>query len=145
MVGPSRADAWTQYFRKTHPGTPIVQVESYIEKDSTADQGNARYEPYIPETFRAKLIGALKGVHEELLTPPEKILDNPNALARWKPPVRRVIDWVAVAEARGGKVGSIVGGALVPQQTGQDDEESEPQFLTVGLIGFLRIRTVSFC
>lgn len=42
------------------------------------------------------LIDAMKQCHDELLTPPEAIKDDPKKLAAWTPRVRRDVDWNVV-------------------------------------------------
>jgi hypothetical protein len=76
-----------------------------------------------------------------MLQPPEKTKRNETWLKNWKPRVKRHVDWEAVLEARGTKVGSVVGGAAVPRPKDESEdiqgqhEDHEPEFLTIGLIG----------
>ncbi|TFY59844.1 hypothetical protein EVJ58_g5518, partial [Rhodofomes roseus] len=160
IVGPARADAWAAYLRAKYPGTRVVQVESYAELDSAPPpaQGKKKtLEARLPFPFRRTLVGALKDAHEELLTPPEYVRGDPAKLERWKPRVRREVDWTAVLEAEGERVGSVVGGAAAPRPAthpheGSVDQEGPPpadegdeeradgdaaetEFLTIGLIG----------
>ncbi|KAI0094359.1 hypothetical protein BDY19DRAFT_1079853 [Irpex rosettiformis] len=150
ISGYERADAWKRYLQVQYPHVRVVQVESYVEKPGTV---NAKliYEPYLPSTFRQTLVDALRDTHKELLEPPERIRDIPEKVKTWKPPVKRDVDWSAVLSARGGQVGTAVGGATAPKpQTSQakdtendiaynedniEDGDEEPEFLTVGLIG----------
>src|SRR5688572_6315837 len=44
ITGPARVAAWIKHLRAKHPSLPIVQVESYIEKVSTDQQGRKLYE-----------------------------------------------------------------------------------------------------
>ncbi|KAI0931779.1 hypothetical protein AcW2_000590 [Taiwanofungus camphoratus] len=140
ISGPVRAEAWTKYLLTRYPGIRVVQVESYTEKDGKI--GRKAFEPYLPSTFRQMFVNALQEAHSELLEPPERVREDPEKLKKWKPPVKRV-DWNLVLQAQGGQVGQVVGGAIVPRSPvvgdedegpGNDDEE-EPDFLTVGLIG----------
>ncbi|KAF8216064.1 hypothetical protein K438DRAFT_1560283 [Mycena galopus ATCC 62051] len=132
ISGPERADAWTRYFAALYPGLKIVQVESYIEKETTSvHQGRKQRDPHIPESFRRRLVEAIKEEHAAMLEPPEKVKANPVWLEKWKPRTKRDIDWERVMAAAGGKVGTIVGGAAAPHE----DDEEEPKFLTIGLIG----------
>lgn len=36
ISGPARADAWSRYLTAHYPGLKVVQVESYIEKETTS-------------------------------------------------------------------------------------------------------------
>jgi hypothetical protein len=144
ISGPTRAASWIRYFNAHHPNLHVVQVEAYTEKTASAQhQGRAMYEPHLPESFRERLVQAIKEVHSEMMEPPERIKGNEEKMKRWKPTVKQDIDWEGVIKAGGGKVGSIVGGATAPKPRSVDGEgegneaESgqEPEFLTIGLIG----------
>ncbi|KAF8973507.1 hypothetical protein BDZ97DRAFT_1911995 [Flammula alnicola] len=135
-----------QVYPRPAPKVRIVQVESYIEKESRMEhQGRKQYEPSIPEHFRAMLVQVIKEVHAEMLEPPEKVKNNPNWLKNWIPQVKRDIDWEGVMQAKGSKVGLAVGGATVPKPLDDDsgqpdlpenpDHRQEPSYLTIGLIG----------
>ena len=172
VVGPVRADAWAAYLREKYPGVRVVQVESYAELDDAPEpaQGKKKiHEAHLPSAFRHALVETLKDAHAELLEPPEYVRCDAEKLARWRPRVRREVDWTAVLEAEGERVGSIVGGATAPHPStsahtddarqiedldaaGSDDMRcdgkgiglaEEPEFLTIGLIGLLfhRLRT----
>ncbi|KAJ7161420.1 hypothetical protein C8R43DRAFT_1176109, partial [Mycena crocata] len=134
ISGPARADAWTRYFNTLYPNIRVVQVESYVEKEATSlHQGRKQHEPHLPESFRHRLVEAIREEHAEMLDPPEKVKANPARLASWKPPVKRDIDWERVMAADGANVGTLVGGPAVPRE--DDSAEEEPKFLTIGLIG----------
>ncbi|KAG1885485.1 P-loop containing nucleoside triphosphate hydrolase protein [Suillus subluteus] len=152
IAGPERAEAWTAYLQKRHPGLPIVQVEAYQQK--VGEQGRPVYESHLPLPFRERLVNAMRQVHEEMLIPPERVRSDEAKLKRWNPPVKREIDWNGLLHAHGKKVGSVVGGAAMPKGKGKEDtaddaqepeqegsdnegqlEWQEPEFLTVGLIG----------
>jgi hypothetical protein len=156
IAGPERAEAWTAYLQKWHPGLPIVRVEAYQQK--LGEQGRPVYESHLPLPFRERLVNAMRQVHEEMLIPPERVRSDEAKLNRWNPPVKREIDWDGVLHAHGKKVGSVVGGAAMPKGKGKEDntddaqeleqqtsdkdsdedgqsEWQEPDFLTVGLIG----------
>ena len=144
ISGPARVESWIKYIHSKQPGVRIVQVESYVERESREErQGRVQYEPSIPEHFRAKLIQVIKEVHAELLEPPEKVKNNPNWLKNWVPPVKKDINWENVLKAKGSKVGLAVGGATAPKpHSGSDLDTSEnpelrpePSYLTIGLIG----------
>ncbi|CAA7265899.1 unnamed protein product [Cyclocybe aegerita] len=143
ITGTARVDAWIKYIHDNYPNLRVVQVESYTEKEASSEQqGRALYEPFIPEHFRSKLVQVIKEVHEELLEPPERVKSHPDRLKNWIPPVKRVIDWDGVLQAKGSKVGLTVGGAAVPrpqspegEQSEDTDHRQEPSYLTVGLIG----------
>ncbi|KAI0689879.1 hypothetical protein BC835DRAFT_1282044 [Cytidiella melzeri] len=148
IAGSERAEAWARYLRAKHPLARVVQVEAYAEKQGTVN-GKHVYEPHLPSAFRQTLVGALKETHAELLEPPERIRDIPEKVKVWKPPVKREVDWDVVLNARGGKVGSVVGGAAIPRPKPKPDDAEdnrvdkqeaaedveEPEYLTVGLIG----------
>ncbi|KAJ7597491.1 hypothetical protein C8J56DRAFT_773806 [Mycena floridula] len=135
IAGPERAAAWTDYFAKHYPKLRVIQVEAYVQKEATSvHQGRAHYEPHLPDSFRAKLVKAIKEIHQELLEPPEKVKANPVALQKWTCSVKQDINWDGVATAHGGKVGSMVGGPVAPQDD-QENHGEQPQFLTVGVIG----------
>ncbi|EIW87030.1 P-loop containing nucleoside triphosphate hydrolase protein [Coniophora puteana RWD-64-598 SS2] len=139
IAGPVCVAAWISYLESQHPGVRIIQVESYTEQ-ATA-QGHAISRAHIPFPFREHLIHALREAHNELLEPPERVRADPSKKSRWRPSVKRSVDWEAVLRASGDKVGLTVGGATAPQPTdgeGNNDggeTPSEPEFLTIGLIG----------
>ncbi|KAJ7808246.1 hypothetical protein B0H14DRAFT_2870704 [Mycena olivaceomarginata] len=132
IAGPARTDAWTRYFKTLYPDLRIVQVESYIERETTAlHQGRRQHDPHIPESFRRRLVETIKEEHAAMLEPPEKVKSNPARLEKWRPRAKRDIDWERVMAAEGDKVGTVVGGPAAPHE----DDEEEPKFLTIGLIG----------
>jgi hypothetical protein len=70
-----------------------------------------------------------------MLVPPDGIRDNPAKLQKWKPVVKRCIDWESLYKAEGiHAVGDTISSSEPvddePQQTDQ-----EPELLTIGLIG----------
>ncbi|KAJ7103475.1 hypothetical protein B0H15DRAFT_936078 [Mycena belliarum] len=133
ISGPERAGEWTRYFNQLYPTLRIVQVESYIEKEaSSVHQGRKQHEPHIPESFRHRLLEAIRQEHAEMLEPPERVKANPARLESWQPPVKRDIDWERVMTADSEKTGTVVGGPTAPRE---DDTDEEPKFLTIGLIG----------
>lgn len=110
ISGPTRAASWTRYFNEHYPDLRVVQVESYTEKTaSDRHQGRIKYEPHIPESFRGRLVQAIKEVHSEIVEPPEKIKGDEEKMKKWRPKVKTHIDWEGVLNAAGGKVGSAVG------------------------------------
>ncbi len=144
ITGPTRVAAWMQYLKARYPNLPIIQVESYAEKEASGvHQGRKQFEPNLPETFRRRLVEAIREVHGEMLRPPEKVVNNPEWLKRWVPPVKQEIDWDTVLNASGSQVGATVGGAAVPKPKSTEkevelegsDEDKEPEVLTIGLIG----------
>ncbi|KAJ6621206.1 hypothetical protein B0H10DRAFT_2019215 [Mycena sp. CBHHK59/15] len=136
ISGPIRADAWTRYFNIHYPGLRVVQVESYVEKEArSGHQGRKQYEPHLPESFRHRLVEAIKQQHAEMLQPPEKVKANPAWLERWKPSIKRDVNWEQVLNACGGQVGTAVGGAAAPRAGEDESADEEPKFLTIGLIG----------
>ena len=143
ISGPARAEAWTDYFRKRYPHLRVVQVESYVGKASDNVQGRKLYEPHLPVTFREKLVEEVKAVHAEMLQPPDKIKANPKWLQQWKPSVKQDVDWVGALNARGSEVGTVVSETVRSTEMGENNTPSisvqEPEFLTIGLIGRIRI------
>ncbi|KAI0720002.1 hypothetical protein C8T65DRAFT_23388 [Cerioporus squamosus] len=149
IAGPDRAAAWTKYLHTRYPGVRVVQVESYTEKHPDGEASSRRmYEPHLPSAFRQTLVDALRETHAELLEPPPAVRDNPDRLANWKPRIKSEVDWDAVLKAHGGQVGHAVGGAAAPKaskpeeadapaegRSEEDDDDSEPELLTIGLIG----------
>jgi hypothetical protein len=137
ISGPVRTAAWIAYFNQHHPSIPVVPVEAYAEREqSVLHQGRTMYEPHIPQSFRQRLVDTIRQVHQELLQPPEKVRNNHESLAKWKPRgIRLDVDWDAVSSAHNSKAGSIVGGASAPRPEDDDDGGEEPRFLTIGLIG----------
>ncbi|GJE85788.1 P-loop containing nucleoside triphosphate hydrolase protein [Phanerochaete sordida] len=154
VAGAPRADAWAAHLRARFPHLRVVQVEAYAVQPGAGAGGRRAFAPHLPSAFRAMLVDALREAHAELLEPPERLRDAPEKLAAWRPPVRRDVDWDAVLHARGDKVGTAVGGVAVPHAAGkapaepsapgaevpqdegaEGEDEAEPEFLTVGLIG----------
>ena len=155
ITGPERANEWSGYLKKQHPDVRVVQVESYVPKelgpnDDGTSKRSQRFEPCLPQTFRERLVQALREVHQELLQPPESVRENEVKMKHWKPTVKADVDWAAVLGARGDKVGQAVGGSVVARPgafeavTEDDDltdekqeatEVAGPNFLTIGLIG----------
>jgi len=155
ISGPDRANAWSEYLKKQYPGVRVVQVEAYVPKElgpneeGTSKRGR-RFESHLPQTFREKLVQALREAHQELLQPPESIRGHEDRVKHWKSTVKADVDWAAVLSARGDKVGQAIGGPTAPRPSalegGAEDRESpedgqeaaeavESNFLTVGLIG----------
>ncbi|KAM6498736.1 GTPase [Amanita muscaria] len=125
---------WIDYLHTRYPGTHIVQVESYMEKKNTANQGHSRFEPHIRTELRNKLVEAVRAAHTELLEPPPDVRSNPSRLATWKPPVKRDINWESVKTTTGRNE------RLEDDHTHEnseqiDEERDELQYLTIGLIG----------
>jgi hypothetical protein len=92
-----------------------------------------RSEPHIPQTFKERLVAAMKEAHHELLQPPERIKDDPEKMSNWRPRVKVDVDWDVILHsgpatlAKPAMKGSDV--------TATDSHEVESDFLTVGLIG----------
>lgn len=146
IAGAARADAWTSYLQHRFPHLRVVQVEAYAEKpvDDNVVRTKKTYEPHMPSVFRQTLVDALKEAHAELLKAPER-----SSSKAAKSRVKRVVNWDDVLRAHGGKVGAVVGGATAPRHSNAEedpqhentadpdgsDNEGEPEYLTVGLIG----------
>ncbi|KAK4057880.1 hypothetical protein OIO90_001099 [Microbotryomycetes sp. JL221] len=96
------ADSWRRYFEHQEgpDGAEVVMMESYreIERRDETQGTHARYEPGAPAQARIELVDALRRAHEKLLTPPKVVAGYPDRLARWKPRVRREIDWESVED-----------------------------------------------
>jgi hypothetical protein len=146
IVGLERASSWERYFLAHFPGVKVVMVEAYAVKTSrTGEMTTARktkYEPFMPATFKERLVSVLKEAHEELLQPPEHIRVDPKKLKDWIPRVKRVVDWDAVltasphAQAHAAHP-ELRHNIISPENDGSSDSGDvvEPEFLTVGLIG----------
>lgn len=133
IAGPARAEAWTRHLAARFPAKRIVHVEAYGAKAQSAlHQGRARFEPRLPQTFRARLVEAIKELHAEIVTPPEAIRGDPEKVAKWRAPSKREIDWERVASAGGGHAVAPKPGDLDPTDP---ENDVEPEFLTIGLIG----------
>ncbi|KAJ3539165.1 hypothetical protein NM688_g6405 [Phlebia brevispora] len=152
IAGPFRTEAWMRYLKNGYPGTPVVPVESYLEKKTGEGTGQRKaYEPFIPSTFRQNLVNTLRDSHASLLEPPERVKAIPDKLKAWKPPVKKEINWNLVVTAHGGQTGAVVQNPVLPHkdhsqplahpsdQCSNDAEEeideTDPDFLTIGLIG----------
>lgn len=159
ISGPARVSAWTSYLETRYPGTPIVPVEAYVPIATGTDaQGRVKYTPQMAGTFRERLVRTLKEVHAKMLQPPEWV-DTEEKLRRWRPKVRKNIDWERVMNAKGTLVGKVVGGPTEPsgnahqepiELDGVSDAEGalksseEPGFLTIGLIGrYVRLQLLN--
>lgn len=120
-------------------------VESYIPKATVADfdngevtlakGGRRRYEPHIPHTFKERLVDALKNAHKELLEPPERVRQDPEKLRRWRPRVKREVDWDALLTA--GASSHVHVSRTTKDAPQGSEEDEEPEYLTVGLLGNL--------
>ncbi|BGO90879.1 hypothetical protein NBRC10512_002371 [Rhodotorula toruloides] len=128
------SEAWRRYFEEdagaqgegdghAEGGAKIevVLMESYKEEERGEDtQGtHARLLPAAPPPARHALLSALRRAHESLLTPPPIVAENPERLARWKPKVRKEVDWEGVEE-EGGETGVRAG-----KKDGKEVEASE--------------------
>jgi hypothetical protein len=142
ITSPAHVSEWTKYFKDNYPDLRVVQVESYIEKETTTvHQGRKKYEPHLPNTYRRRLVEAIKEVHADMLQPPEKVSKNPDLLKNWIPPVKRQIDWLSVLNA-GDEVETVAEDMEIPDpgsgNEGADEDsvsKKEPELLTVGMIG----------
>ena len=75
-------------------------------------------------------VEAVKEVHAEMLKPREKVLESEQKLAKWRPPVKRNVNWERLLRSSE-EPGTALDGAPAPDICG----EEEPKFLTLGLIG----------
>ncbi|THH28938.1 hypothetical protein EUX98_g5260 [Antrodiella citrinella] len=136
IIGPTRADEWTRSLQAKYPGMPVVRVEAYAEADQTTDQGKGKthaHQPHIPLQFKESLVQALRDMHAELLEPPQR--PEGSIFLQRRSVVRKSVSWDAVLHAQGEQVGTVVGGASASSLHGAEGTESEPEYLTVGLIG----------
>lgn len=135
IAGPQRIAAWKTLLMQQHPGIPIVETESYVEKTYSEDkQGRPMYEPTMPTRFKERLVATLQQVHATMLDPPQHIKGDPARLKNWKPTVKKDINWSHLLNAKGSQVGQVVEGATAPK-TSLESGEEEPEFFTIGLIG----------
>ena len=155
ISGSDRANAWSDYLKKRYPEVRVVQVEAYVPKElgpnnEGTSKRSKRFEPHLPQTFRERLVEALREVHQELLLPPQMVRGNEEKMKHWKPPVKTDVDWAIALSACGDRVGQAVGGPIAPRPTALESnaedrepvnekqevaEAEEPDFLTIGLIG----------
>ncbi|THH12800.1 hypothetical protein EW146_g7351, partial [Bondarzewia mesenterica] len=149
ISGPERAEAWAKSLRSQYPDVRVVMVESYMERtaiDPDSVQGKKRrYEPRIPQTFKQRLVTALKEAHEEMLEPPDRVKQDAEKLKSWKPRVKREIDWDALlttqpiatagTKSQLDRDGSEPVSAEGEDHEGPSESDREPEFLTIGLIG----------
>src|SRR3984957_20499490 len=75
-------------------------------------------------------VEAVKEVHAEMLEPPEKVRESEQKLAKWRPPVKRIVNWERLLRSSE-EPGMASDDAPAPDICG----EEEPKFLTLGLIG----------
>ncbi|KAJ3928850.1 MAG: P-loop containing nucleoside triphosphate hydrolase protein [Lentinula lateritia] len=126
ITGPVRANAWIDYLRNSFPGLRVVQVQAYgTKEESFYHQGRSKYESRVPQIFKEQLLDAIRDLHAEILQPPKKIIENPDRLKSWKPPVKQEIDWNAALNHHAQRT-------MVVTDTSDPEEGS---FLTIGLLG----------
>ncbi|KAF8832077.1 hypothetical protein HHX47_DHR1000872 [Lentinula edodes] len=126
ITGPVRANAWIDYLRNSFPDLRVVQVQAYgTKEESFYHQGRSKYESRIPQIFKEQLLDAIRDLHAEILQPPRKIMENPDRLKSWKPPVKQEIDWNAALNHHAQRT------MVIPDTS--DPEEGS--FLTIGLLG----------
>ena len=73
-----------------------------------------------------------------MLEPPEGVRDSPAKLQKWKPAVKRCIDWEGLYKAEGKHLGNVVGDTITSSEPVDDEPrqtDQEPELLTIGLIG----------
>ncbi|GAA5896878.1 hypothetical protein JCM6882_005056 [Rhodosporidiobolus microsporus] len=166
LVPAWQAQAWKAWFeeREGVHGAQVVLMESYreLERREETQGTQPRFIPATPPAARLSLVDALRAAHSALVTPPPVVSSDPAKLARWRPKVRREVDWELVEE-EGGETGIYAGrgdetkrekvkgkrraheGEAVhapederrvePAEEGSSTATDEPPFLTVGLIG----------
>ncbi|KAJ3892855.1 P-loop containing nucleoside triphosphate hydrolase protein [Lentinula edodes] len=126
ITGPVRANAWIDYLRNSFPDLRVVQVQAYgTKEEGFYHQGRSKYESRIPQIFKEQLLDAIRDLHAEILQPPKKIMENPDRLKSWKPPVKQEIDWNAALNHHAQRT-------MVITDTSDPEEGS---FLTIGLLG----------
>ncbi|KAF8634956.1 hypothetical protein AX15_000682 [Amanita polypyramis BW_CC] len=142
IAGSVCVDAWIGFLRNRYPQTQIIQVESYIEKNRTTDQGRSRFEPYIPAECRDNLVEAIKNAHVELLEPAANVRSDLAKLQTWKPPVKRDVDWDLIKHttstgerSNDASTTSLTIEEDTPEKSANADNADDLQYLTVGLIG----------
>ncbi|KAA1467966.1 P-loop containing nucleoside triphosphate hydrolase protein [Dentipellis sp. KUC8613] len=142
ISGHERASAWARYLTAKFPGVRVVMVESYMQKTSDPDdgggnmQGRPQYKPHIPESFKSRLIQAMKEIHAEMLQPPERIRHDEAKVKKWNPRVKLSVNWEAVMTAKPKMHIQREDAPLARQgDENEDDEYVEPEYLTVGLVG----------
>ncbi|KIJ40336.1 hypothetical protein M422DRAFT_174008 [Sphaerobolus stellatus SS14] len=127
MVPEAYSNAWKIWLQERYPSARIVKARSYREHDPTAErkgQGQRRkFEPEIGEDELRELVDAMKAAHKEIITPSEKIRNDEEKLANWKPTALVNVDWNAVLKGDRAELFEHGG------------DEDSPEFLTIGLIG----------
>ncbi|GAA5844144.1 hypothetical protein JCM11251_002449 [Rhodosporidiobolus azoricus] len=154
------AEAWKIWFEER--GHKVVLMESYreVERREETQGTQPRFIPAAPPAARLALVDALRSAHAAQILPPEIVRNDPAKLARWRPRVRREVDWDLVEE-EGGDTGVHAGSGQTGErprgkgkrraqhadseqyeEPGQETQaerfasvDDEPPFLTVGLIG----------
>ena len=109
-------------------------VESY----ATAMKSNRhkkRHNPEIPLAFKKRLIYALEETHKEMLTPPPGIRDDPEKLSRWRPKVKRNIDWDEAFKANLRRSEGKWKEPDYTQESKLEGTQDQEAFITIGLIG----------
>jgi hypothetical protein len=132
ISGHERTEAWVHYFRLHYPKYPIVPVDSYLEKERTYNQqGTTLFKPGIAQTFRDRLVDAIRTGHADLASPPKHVVQNMSGISSWRAPVPLNIDWSLLSHSNA-KLYSESEHAC-----GNDlgDLDDRPGYLTVGLIG----------
>ena len=151
-MSPAHIAAWKAYFTSRHPEMRVVQVESYKERPTAHDpagndpkgKNRRRYvDPYIPGHFLQDLVKTLKGMHNELLEPPEWVKNqtDPEKRKSWTPKVRESVDWDRVLDGtnRSSAVAPSVEPKVNAEEVVEPDSPEEDavdlRYVTVGLIG----------
>ena len=141
ISGSVRSSLWMNWLSGRFPGAQIVPAESYSHGISGASRDKQRLEPYFPVELKTRLIEALQKAYTELCTPP---LDMRTGLPRkdWKPTVPQNIDWSKFFGTSGYGDHDEIRSALSNQRR-SNTENSECEYLTVGLIGALLVHISS--
>ena len=103
--------------------------ESYLTRDSDSKEN---YEPQLTKAFRTSLVDLVRGIHEEILEPPEETRNHAEKLEAWKPNVKCSIDWEVVLSARGDAHHAAEDATASPEDNGDPSESEAP---AIGLIG----------
>ncbi|GJJ08596.1 hypothetical protein Clacol_002815 [Clathrus columnatus] len=126
IVPESYISAWTRWFQAKYPSARVVSVRANSTAGTNATNEYSKlgikHGPYIPEgdDGLSELVKAMQKSYEELMTPPEKIKDDPEKLQHWHATrmFATKINW-----------------NQVPSRIPQEDFKANDKYITIGLIG----------